>query len=139
MLGPHEYLRDPGTRLERGSLDLIAFHEAKRVLVLGACKTNAPKESDYDNLVNMRRLLIDDLESAESFETHMVIFTAAAEARLYKELETSSSGPFPRVIPVFDAQRLKAGIEALQSNHFDWIFEQLKIMPRLISLGVNGL
>lgn len=139
VLGPHEYLRDPGTRLERGSLDLVAFQETKRVLVLGSCKTNAPKESDYDNLVNMRQLLIDDLEGADSFETHMVIFTAAAEARLYKELETSGSGPFPRVIPVFDAQRLKAGIEALQTNQLDWIFEQLKIVPRAISLGVNGL
>jgi hypothetical protein len=140
VLGPHEYLRDPGTRLERGSLDLIAFHEVKRVLVLGSCKTNAPKESDYDNLVNMRRLLIDDLEGAESFEIYMVVFTAAAEARLYKELETSGSGLFPRIIPVFDAQRLKAGIEALQQKQFDWIFDQLTGTARVprLSLGSVG-
>lgn len=139
VLGPHEYLRDPGTHLERGSLDLIAFHETKRVLVLGSCKTNAPKESDYDNLVNMRRLLVDGLEGAESFETHMVVFTAAAETRLYKELETSGSGPFPRIIPVFDAQRLNSGIQALQKEQIDWIFEQLKTMPRVASLGMVGL
>jgi hypothetical protein len=69
----------------------------------------------------------------------IVIFTAAAEARLYKELETSGSGPFPRVIPVFDAHRLKAGIEALQANQLDWIFEQLKTGPHVIPLGVIGL
>jgi hypothetical protein len=107
---------------------------------LGSCKTNAPKESDYDNLVNMRRLLIDDMEGAESFETYMVVFTAAAEARLYKELETSGSGLFPRIIPVFDAQRLKAGVEALQQNQFGWIFEQLVKIARvpLVSLGMTS-
>jgi hypothetical protein len=125
LLGPHECLRDPGTRVERGSLDLIAFHPQKRVLILGACKINAAKESDYDNLVNVRALLLDDLEGAESFDTFMVVFTAAAEARLSKELETTGSGFFPRVIPVFDAQRLKGGIAALQNQQMAWIFEQL--------------
>jgi hypothetical protein len=124
LLGPHECLRDPGTRVERGSLDLIAFHEQGQVLILGACKINSPKESDYDNLVNVRALLLDNLEGAESLDVFTVVFTAAAEARLYKELETSGSG-FPRIIPVFDAQRLKDGIAALQNHEMNWIFEQL--------------
>jgi hypothetical protein len=125
VLGPHEYLRDRGGRLERGSLDLLAFHETKRVLLLGSCKTNAPRESDYDNLVNVRALLLDDLEGTDSFETHMLIFTAAAEARLYKKLETSASGWFPRIIPIFDATRLRAAMDALEHQQTNWIFEQL--------------
>lgn len=128
-LGPQECLRDPGARVERGSLDIIAFHEQRRALILGSCKINAPRESDYDNLVNMRTLLLADLEGSDSFDTFMVIFTAAAEARLFKELETSGSGFFPRVIQVFDAQRLKAGIEALQNDETDWLFQQMTTAP----------
>jgi hypothetical protein len=134
VLGPHEYLRDPGVRLERGSLDLLAFHETKRVLLLGSCKTNAPKESDYDNLVNVRALLIDDLEGADSFETHMVIFTAAAETRLYKKLETSASGWFPRIIPIFDANRLRVAMDALERQQTNWFFEQLTPANQLATL-----
>lgn len=135
VLGPHECLRDPGTRVERGSLDLLAFHEDKRVLILGSCKINAPKESDYDNLVNVRSLLLQDFAGADSFQTYMVVFTAAAETRLYKMLETSGSGWFPRVIPIFDANRLRTAIEALQNHHKDWIFEQLTIRTQDLILS----
>ena len=135
-LGPHECLRDPGTRVERGSLDVIAFHDQKRVLILGACKINAPKESDYDNLVNVRTLLLDQIDGVDTFETYTVVFTAAAETRLYKELETSRS-PFPRVIPIFDAQRLRAGISALDNQETGWIFEQLKGPLSLFHNGVG--
>jgi hypothetical protein len=127
VLGPHECLRDAGTKVERGSLDLLAFHESKRVLILGSCKINAPKESDYDNLVNMRALLLQGFEGADSFQTYMMVFTAAAETRLYKTLETSGSSWFPRVIPIFDANRLKAAIDALQNRQTNWIFDQLVV------------
>jgi hypothetical protein len=113
--------------VERGSLDLLAFHESKRVLILGSCKINAPKESDYDNLVNMRALLLQGFEGADSFQTYMMVFTAAAETRLYKTLETSGSSWFPRVIPIFDANRLKAAIDALQNRQTNWIFDQLVV------------
>jgi len=138
VLGPHECIRDSGTRVERGSLDLLAFHEGKRVLILGSCKINAPKESDYDNLVNVRALLLQDFAGADSFQTHMVVFTAAAETRLYKTLETSSSGWFPRVIPIFDANRLRAAIAALQNHHQDWIFEQLTVRIQDLAQAINS-
>jgi hypothetical protein len=138
VLGSHECLRDPGTRVERGSLDLLAFHEDKRVLILGSCKINAPKESDYDNLVNMRALLLQDLAGADSFQTHMVVFTAAAETRLYKMLETSNSGWFPRVIPIFDTNRLRAAIDALQNHHKNWIFEQLTVRAQNLAPAINS-
>ena len=79
----------------------------------------------YDNLVNVRALLLDNLEGAGSFETHIVIFTAAAETRLYKKLETSASGYFPRIIPIFDANRLRAAMDALEHQETNWFFEQL--------------
>lgn len=132
MLGPQECLRDPGGKLERASLDLLAFHDTKRVLILGSCKINAPKESDYDNLANVRALLLADLEDADSFETHMVIFTAARETRLSKDLETSGSAT-PRVIHVFNVQRLTDGIVALSDANKEWIFEQLSQAGRLFS------
>jgi hypothetical protein len=124
VLGPQECLRDPGTMVERGSLDLLAFHERKRVLILGSCKINAPRESDYDNLSNVRALLLANTADADSFETQMVIFTAAAETRLSKELQTSGS-MFPRVVHIFDAQRLTEGITSLGNTDKEWIFEQL--------------
>jgi hypothetical protein len=134
VLGPQECLRDPGTRVERGSLDLLAFHEKKRVLILGSCKINAPKESDYDNLSNVRALLLGNSEDTDSFDTQMVIFTAAAETRLSKELHTSGS-MFPRVVHIFDAQRLAEGIVALGNTDKEWIFEQLSQAHRLFSLN----
>jgi hypothetical protein len=54
--------------------------------------------------------------------TQMVIFTAAAETRLSKELHTSGS-MFPRVVHIFDAQRLTEGIVSLSDTNKEWIFE----------------
>ncbi|HEY2498927.1 MAG TPA: hypothetical protein VGK24_17830 [Candidatus Angelobacter sp.] len=130
VLGTQECLRDPGTTVERGSLDLLAFHERKRVLILGACKINAPKESDYDNLSNVRALLLANTADADSFDTQMVIFTAAAETRLSKELQTSGS-MIPRIVHIFDVQRLTEGIVSLGNTDKEWIFEQLSQAHRL--------
>lgn len=131
---PKECLRDPGTKVERGNLDLLAFHEKKRVLILGSCKINAPKESDYDNLSNVRALLLGNSEDAVSFDTRMVIFTAAAETRLSKELHTSGS-MFPRVVHIFEPQRLIDGIISLGDTNKEWIFEQLSRAHRLFPHG----
>jgi hypothetical protein len=136
VLGPQECLRDPGTPVERGSLDLLAFHEQKRVLILGSCKINAPKESDYDNLSSVRALLLDNTADADSFETQMVIFTAAPETRLSKELQTSGS-MFPRVVHIFDARRLAEGIASLSNTDKEWIFEQLSQSRRLFTQTVE--
>jgi hypothetical protein len=134
VLGPQECLRDPGSKVERGSLDVLAFHEKERVLILGSCKINAPKESDYDNLSNVRALLLGNSEDADSFDTQMVIFTAAAETRLSKELHTSGS-VFPRVVHIFDAQRLAEGIASLGDTNKEWIFDQLSQAHRLFPYG----
>ena len=47
VLGTHEDLVAEETKVKRGSLDLLAYHPIRKLVLLGGCTLNVPKEQDY--------------------------------------------------------------------------------------------
>jgi hypothetical protein len=55
--GEEEILREPSTKVQRGTLDILAYHPASKNLILGACTLNPPKNEDIENLLETEAIL----------------------------------------------------------------------------------
>lgn len=47
----------PETNVERATIDILAFHQASGILILGACTIYVPKTEDYDKLLHATAIL----------------------------------------------------------------------------------
>lgn len=50
-------LRDSETKVERATVDILAYHEERKILVLGACTISPPKAEDFDKLLHVQAIL----------------------------------------------------------------------------------
>ena len=107
--------------MELASLDVLAFNDARRVLILGSCTMSAPNESDYNNLVNLRSHLLSNKRKPSTFTTHLVIFTAAADCPSSRQLDEHG---YDR-IDIFNAPSLRDAVGALERMEHNWLFERL--------------
>lgn len=48
---------DPETRVKRATVDILAYHRERKIVLLGACTLNVPKNEDYDNLLHTAEIL----------------------------------------------------------------------------------
>ena len=80
-LGSHEYLHfdTSNSKVRKGSLDILAFHPGRRLVLLVSCTMNAPNEGDYSNLVDLRAALISDVGPQAGVDVDLVVFTAAED------------------------------------------------------------
>jgi hypothetical protein len=124
VLGGHEHLYQPGTKIRRGSLDVVAFHSGSRILLLASCTLNPPKEEDYSNLLNLRALLLEEIEGDVTFTTSMAIFTAAAACGSPKAFSTDEIFAHPDSVNVFDAPSMQAAVRGLEQKE-DVFLKQL--------------
>jgi hypothetical protein len=50
-------LRDSETKVERATVDILAYHEKRKILLLGACTIRPPKAEDFDKLLHVQAIL----------------------------------------------------------------------------------
>ena len=77
VLGAHEDLFAEQTKVKRGTLDLIAYHPARKLMLLGGCTLNVPKEEDYAQLLSVRAILLEDWKGDLPFACVPVMFTGS--------------------------------------------------------------
>jgi hypothetical protein len=135
VLGRHEPLRAPDSLREQGSLDILAFHPKRRIVLLAGCTTAPPKEDDYANLVNVRAILGKAAPPAVDLPISLAIFTAAAECV-----------PPPRYgrgcgnyIAVFVQRDMHAAVEQLRGNKDEEFFRKLDDTTEIPAQAIDQL
>lgn len=61
-----DQLRHPETNVERATIDILAYHPGRKILLLGACTISPPKAEDFDKLLHAKAIL-GPMFSIESF------------------------------------------------------------------------
>jgi len=123
-LGAHEDLLAQNTRLKRGSLDLLAYHPHRKLVVLGACTLNVPKDEDYGKLLSIRSMLFEDSDDLP-FTCEAVMFcgvpgcTPQSNGASVDDFNAWAASD--RVV-VFDSDRLTDAIQWLQSRNEEQFF-----------------
>src|ERR1017187_7824968 len=110
VLGDYEYLVHPGTAVRLGSLDILAFDPATRTLVLGACKTNPPNREAFRGLLNLRRILEDDVFRGMNVNIRPVVFSGAKDQPRF--MEPGDAG----AVPVVDSDQLAQTVKRLTAG-----------------------
>jgi len=136
-LGQYEDLKVQGGKAKLASLDLLAYHHDAGRLVLGACTTAAPKESDYTNLVDVRARLLDELPDSERPGTDMVLFTAAAGSPATWAVSSGSEDLIGDHVRILNAADLREAIAALEAGDVAWLLNTLGNVE--LGMGFSGL
>jgi hypothetical protein len=128
VLGSYEKLMAENTRIERGNLDLLAYHPVRNVVLFGGCTLNVPKEEDYVKLLSVRSMLLEDWRGDFPFSAEAVMFSGAQECPA--KWHTSNGGdlmPFLTgdYVTVVDANRLADGVRFLQERNEEQFLRNL--------------
>lgn len=123
MLGEYETLRTTGSKFQRGSLDVLAFNEARRILLLVACTLNAPKEDDFGNLMALRSIFLDEIFANSSISTIPVMFTGVRSFQTYWTPNSDEFGIGNFRIPVVDGSRAQTALDLIpKSRDLDFLY-----------------
>lgn len=82
----HEKMYESGTRVELGSIDLIACHFVQGIVLLAGCTTSVPTSQDIDRLVELRIQITKRVGKIRRFEVLLAIFTSSTELTASRDL-----------------------------------------------------
>jgi hypothetical protein len=119
-LDAYEKLREKETKVERGSVDILAHHKIKDQLFLVNCTIGIPKEEDIDRLKSIRKWFYEELFKGTNLQITPVIFSAEREVKLMKERGASSG------IRVFDSEDIENILINIKNGRTDFIADMLK-------------
>lgn len=131
QLGAKEYLYEMdeqrGKKMVRGSLDLIAFHPQRRLLLLGSCKMSTPPDRDYNNLINVKAALTQSLRKEAKIDVALAIFTNADHC-------LSSAGyRGGNFVAVFDKPGISQLVTDISNGEEEGLFNLLTDVPDLMT------
>lgn len=120
LLGDYERLVAPETKAERGSLDILAAHQGRKVLLVVACTMNPPKPEEFSNVRNVREIVLRDAGFAGTdVRVIPVMFTATRGGPLCDRNGTEC-------VPIVDADRLKEFLDFVLHGREEPLFEFLE-------------
>lgn len=131
VLGPYEDLMAENTRIKRASLDLLAYHSGRKLVLFGGCTLNVPKEEDYVQLLSVRSMLLEDWNGDFPFSSQAVMFSGAPECPAKwpssndDELMQFVTGD---CVAVIDANRLAEGVRFLQERNEERFLSNLGLV-----------
>lgn len=120
VLGDFETLQAPGSPVQQGSLDILAYHTARKRVLMCSCTLTPPEERDYGNLVSVRTHLRSCVSSEVSFEGELAIFSSAAEC--VPPPHYMGQGTY---VAIFDRRDLKNALENLKAGTDRQFFNKL--------------
>ncbi len=129
MLAEYETLQSGETAIQRGSVDILAFHPKLSLLMIIACTLNAPKEEDFHNLLNIRDILQNEAFGESPQRILPAVFTAVKN--FPSEWGREPDNPFSQQdsIPVLDASRLGAALAYLSERTEEKFWSLLFLKP----------
>jgi len=136
VLGAYEDLVAEQTKIKRASLDLLAYHPLRKLVLLGGCTLNVPKEEDQVQLLSVRAMLLEDWKGDLPFSCEAVMFTAAPECPVRSNptnWDSFTSVPSGDDVKVVDANSLSEALGLLQERKEEQFFK------RFAAIDVGGI
>lgn len=56
-LGKEEFIKGEGTEVQRGTLDILAYHASSKAMILGACTITPPEAKDIQGVIEVMSIL----------------------------------------------------------------------------------
>ena len=120
LLADYELLRVPGTKVQRGSADILAASPDGKTLLIVACTLGTPKDEDFGNLLNVREILLREVFAGTDVSVLPVLFTGAAGCPTYREIESGHL-----YVPILDIDGVAALLGLLRTGREERFLEFL--------------
>ncbi|MGH7773840.1 MAG: hypothetical protein ACREQA_16570 [Candidatus Binatia bacterium] len=120
-----ENLREIESQAHLGSVDIVACHFQKKVLLLVGCTTGVPAHTDIDNLQNLGRELQRRALGRTTYAVKTVIFTSTANLPAISDLANKAG------VHLFDSDVLRRLSGEVHGGHTENFLLHLGIPPYL--------
>ncbi|MFQ5926106.1 MAG: hypothetical protein ACE5MH_01585, partial [Terriglobia bacterium] len=118
-----ENLREVESQAHLGSVDIVACHFQKKVLLLVGCTTGAPSQTDIDNLQNLSRELHRRALVGTSYEVKTAVFTSIANLPAISDLAKKAG------VYLFESNLLRRLSREVHGGHAENLLLHLGISP----------
>jgi len=108
-----------GVKMVRASLDILAYNDQRRLLLIGSCKKNPPPDKDFNNLINIKAALTETLRREANVNVALAIFTAADHCLPHAGYRGEN------FVAVFDKKKISSLIDALNEGKQETLYESL--------------
>lgn len=125
MLGEFENLRDPESKFQRGSLDILAYKESRNLMLIVGCTLNAPTDHDFNNLTTLRTILLDEVLAGAKVALIPVMCCGLKTYQAYWEQGFADHSATFCTVPVLDGVRRVAALTALENKRDDEFYNFL--------------
>lgn len=119
VLGKYEDIFAPETNARRGSVDILAADQNRKLVLVVACTLNPPKTEDFGNLRNAREIVLREAFAGINVCVTPVLFTAAMGC---PSCNRENGGI---CIPIVDADKMKELLgflrEGQEAQFFDFL------------------
>ncbi|MGH2376823.1 MAG: hypothetical protein ACRDIC_25610 [bacterium] len=105
----------PQTKVERATIDIVAYHPECKILLLGACTINVPKAEDYDKLLHATAILKGLFADESSVHLVPVLFSGQENVPTLRE-EAAAQGL--RILNVHQITVLRKLVEKGEEERF---------------------
>jgi len=108
-----EILQEPETKVEIGSVDILAYHELERVFVLGNCSLKPPKPEDIITLRDLKKKFSEGLLEGRVNRVVAAFFSLGEELLQIKESARQEG------VKVFGASDISQILSQFREGSFD--------------------
>lgn len=119
------------TKVKRGTLDILAAHFPRKLLLVVACTINTPKNEDFGQVRNAREIVFREGLVETEYCVTPVIFTAAMGGSL-----CNTDGA--ECVPIVDADLMKEFLELIWEGQEEPLFEFLANPNPEIPRAITG-
>ena len=113
-LGEYEYIRAEESKIERGSIDVLAASQQAKKLVIAACTMAAPEDKDFRKLITSGEILAREVFSDTNVRILPLVCTSAPGQPLCWDTGDGFCG-----VPILDADRLALALRLVKAGRED--------------------
>jgi hypothetical protein len=124
-LGRDEFIRGNGSKVHRGTLDILAYHAGSKTMILGACTINPPKTEDIQGVLEIMSILRGKFPGDTQIHFVPMVFSIQEQEPLSHE--------DVRILNARKIRKLRTLIDSGQENlfiqSFQWSFQDVLNEP----------
>ena len=124
----YEIDEERDVKMVRGSRDLLAYNEQRRLLLLGSCKLNPPPDKDFNNLINLKAALTKTISPEAEVNIALAVFTSADHCLPHAGYRGEN------FVAVFDKRKISSLINALDEGQSEAFHQSLFDSPEELQL-----
>lgn len=119
-LDEYEKLKDRTTSVDLGSVDVVAYNDSRRLLLLTNCTIGIPASKEMESYNNVRGRLYDELFKDSDIQIIPIVFSAQ------KDLKLTKSDGQKIGVKIFDTDDMEKILSHLKRGEFEYIRQMLE-------------